>query len=386
MLAHTAPRPQAGRAAACACCLVVAIAACERPPVTPPDNPAEGALDLPAFVQDRPVIGGKWYDYDPAAHGLQPKAHAWIARFNDGAGGIAHAAFRIASYYDAQTADTGLFTLETRLHDGVEWRPLNSVVAPRNVKVGPAICLSLLDDDEVDGDEADCAGAQWHLQLALHNRLSTSAGFAVAEGAVFLAPGVLAARLDERSSLDDLPDPASLSVLEDGPASDATTSDWDFSRLAPDLPELGQAIGRRVTDTYFLVNARLDLVRFRAEIIDDIARVHFATLTVDRDNWAVDPEFPSDSTADIPLPAVGAPAFLSFATDSLLTPADKLVDVDWPTARPAAADYDVVLLRLPFEESVANLPGELRLLLSPAAAVRNATALGLDEDKPPTTP
>ena len=97
------------------------LGACERPPVSPPgdDDPPTGestVVDLSAFLQDRPAIGGKWYDYSVDGHVLEPKNEAWIARriedANEDAGASGFYGFRIASVYDDDTAESGVFTLD----------------------------------------------------------------------------------------------------------------------------------------------------------------------------------------------------------------------------------------------------------------------------------
>jgi hypothetical protein len=68
------------------------------------------------FIQDRPAIAGKWYDYDPSVHTLSPKPQAWVVReptSTDGSTPPRFASFRIESVYDAEGATLGIYDYYT---------------------------------------------------------------------------------------------------------------------------------------------------------------------------------------------------------------------------------------------------------------------------------
>jgi hypothetical protein len=377
---------------------------CERPPVGPPGGgdplPAgsAGPIDLLAFQQDRPVVGGKWYDYDPSAHGLAPKAQAWIVRDPVDDTTARFAAFRIVTVYDEDTGDSGLFTLSVATHDGAAWSAPHAWVASGNVKDGE-ICVDLFattDGGPAGEGEAPCTATDtWQVRLAIQNRLSTAAGIAVVEPAVFFKSvagtsafgSVTAARIDDVTGLDALPDPSGLAQLDDAPAAWDTT-DWAFDHLAPDLPEAGMAIGARFVDdgfvarpdVYFLMSGRFDLVRFTVVPVsdgdvDDGLRVSFSSVDVDRDTWSFPEELPEPTTVDVAAPAPGAATWLTFTSPTLLPDAADVEGASWPFSPAKAIRYDLAFARTD--------DGTPRLLVSPSAAVLNATQLGLDEALPP---
>jgi hypothetical protein len=382
--------------------LALAALGCERPPLVPPVTPPPpgrvGPLALELFTQDRPAIGGKWYDYDPDGHTLAPKPEAWIVREPAGTD-FRHAAFRILSVYEEDRAESGLFTLGVALHDGGAWGPERTWAAPRNVKDTGPLCVDLFRAGTAAGDDVDCAGDGWQLRLTMQNRLSTLAGIAVGEPALFVrsvagtsAFGAARIARVEGSSLSSLPDPAALSALDDEPPASWDDTEWSFQRFAPDLPEAGMAVGPRLVeegfvgrpDVLWLMTARFELVRLRVVPVTDgeVAtglRVTWSAASVDRQDWSAPEEMPAPRTIDIAMPAAGDAAWLSFAAASLVPDAVHLEGVSWPFSPPRSTRYDLAVERSPDRDRV-------RLLLSPGAAIFNATQRGFDEDVPPVLP
>lgn len=385
--------------------LALALAACPRPPLGPPNVEPPGAgrvgpLALEAFTQDRPAIAGKWFDYEPEGHALTPKEQAWIVRdVSDSGidGAVRYAAFRIASIYEPDSADSGRFTLTVALHDGTAWGAEQEWLTPRNVKSTGQLCVSLFEQSELPCGEADA----WQLRLAVFQYFSPLAGIAVAEPGVFLhSARTSAARIDDVTTLASLPEPATLAELADGPPAGWQSTDWAFTALAPDLPEAGMAIGARFVDVtpegvvgrddvYWLLASRFDLVRFTVrpapaaqDGAGDALRFTFATVEADREDWSVPQAQPEPRTVDVAVPASGSGTWLSFATSDLLLADEHLADTTWPHAPPKTTRFDIAI------ESIATAQagvGELRLLVSPAACIHNATQLGLNDNVPPVS-
>lgn len=379
--------------------LFASVVGCARPPVGPPGgkNPPApgrvGPIALEQFTQDRPAIGGKWYDYSPDLHVLEPKAEAWIVRApTPDEDGVRHAAFRIVSVYEPDRAESGLFTFSIALHDGVSWGAESPWATPRNVKDG-ALCVDLFARAQVD-----CAEPTWQLRLALQNRFSNLAGIAVAEPAIFLRSvagigsfgTVRAARIDGVRDLSSLPAPNDLRELDDAPPDAWDSTDWAFGSLAPDLPEAGMAIGSRFTDDGFigrddvswLMTSRFDLVRFTVVPVEDGntdagIRISFSSVAASRDDWSAPESLPDDATVDVPSPTAGNAIFLSFSTADLAPAAEHLEGKAWPFAPPTTTRWDL---------AVARVHNTLRILVSPAACILNATQLGFDTDSPPLAP
>lgn len=364
-----------------------------------------GPIDLEAFLQDRPAIGGKWYAYDPSGHALAPKPEAWVVRdveAQDGGAGVSYrfAAFRIVSVYEPDRAASGRFTLEVSVHVGDAWSAPRTWLSPRNIKDTGPLCVDLFAAFAGDGSEdVECAGDGWQLRLAMQNRLSTSAGIAVAEPALFArsaaathqAGSALLARLDDRTSLDGLPDPAALPVLDDNAPQTWDSTDWEFRTLAPDLPMAGMALGPRFVtsgfdardDVHWLVNGRFEVVRFTvapvvAGDMDAGLRLSAARVEGDFEDWSVPDTFPSDTLVDVPMPAVGEAEWLSFRSPTLRAEPDDVEGARWPHAPPPAARWDLALVR-------PNATTAF-LVVSPFASILNATARGLDEELPPVAP
>lgn len=410
-------RPRGARAAsvlAGAITSAVAIAAlagttagCPRPPVGPPDDEPPppgrvGPLALEAFTQDRPAIGGKWYDYNPDGHTLDPKAQAWIVRepAEDG-GAPRHAAFRIVSIYEADRAESGRFTLALALHDGVSWGAESTWTAPRNIKDTGPLCVDLFTADGT-GADLDCAGDGWQVRFALQSRFSPLSGIAVADPSVFVRSvagsdafgRVTVARLDDVTSLGPLPDPTAIAALDDAPATGWDSTDWAFERFAPDQPEAGMAIGSRVVgegfvatgDAHWLMTSRFELVRFAVAPVvegDPTAGLRFtyAVVEADRDDWSAPETLPEPKSVDVALPAPDSATWLTFTTPTLLPAAEHLEGTSWPFLPPKTTRFDLEVQRV-----VVDGTDSVRLLVSPAACALNATQRGFDEEIPPVTP
>lgn len=326
-------------------------------------DPDRNVIDLPSFLQDRPAIGGKWYDYSVDGHVLEPKDEAWVVVDVDG--GV-HG-FRIASVYDEDTGVSGLFTLDV-VHLDTEgdpniWTAPETFVATTNVRDGVA-CMKLATLSEVA-----CDDGAYDLRFAQQQRLSVFAAFAVAEPAIFLNDGVKAARVDGVSSsgaLADLPGPDALADLADDDAGFDST-EWDYAAFAPDLPKRGQLFGaldRVVDGSWALVDGNRGLVEFSvAAVDDDTLRVTLRRQDIDSDDFSV----PKDlgEFRDVDVDVSSPPVFLSFANDDVLTSPDDLEGAAWPVQPPFARDYDLV---------VVDDGAGLRVLMSPASAALHQSA------------
>lgn len=379
------------------------ITGCPRPPVGPfvgdagPIAGRVGPIDFMKFVQDRPAIGGDWYAYDEAGgHVLTPLPHAYVVKDGDD-GSERYAAFRVVSYYDPDTADSGRFTIATSVYDGGAWTAEDERLTSRNVKDEGAVCLDLF-----AGTERDCAGADWQVVLRAFPFLAREGPIVVNRPGVFVrsiaglpeAGSVRVATLDGRQSLAGLPDPRGIPDLVDGDAPGWDSASWDLARFAPNLPRRGMALGARFVDDgfvgrddrYLLVNARRSLVRFEVRPVADgdvEAGLSFAwsKLPVDlRDNTIEDTKA-EERTAVVEMPAPGERALLSFESETLQPPAAEVSGGVPPHIPPKESRWDLALER--------DGDGTPRLVLSPGAALYNATALSsappasLDEAAPP---
>lgn len=370
---------------------------CPRPPVGPPpppplDEDRVAPLAVEACIQDRPAISGKWYDYNPDGHTLTPKPQAWIVR-DPSTDPARFAALRIVSVYEPDAAESGRFTFGMASWDGAAWSVEEEWLTPRNMK-DEDLCL-----DVFARAELPCSDATWQLRLAEFQYLSPLSGFSAQNLGLFVRGwagradlgDVRLARRDDVTALDALPDPTTLAELADASAEDWITTDWPFEQLAPDLPELGMALGRRFVDdgfvgrddVYFMLATRMDVVRFTVRPITDGEpdaglRISFATIQVEFDDMSMPRDIPEPSEVDVAMPAPGAITWLTFREPTLLSPIDDVADAVYPFIRPKSSRFDVALERLP--------DGTARLLLSPGTCVINASQRGFDVDSPPVSP
>jgi hypothetical protein len=356
----------AARAAVATSVLAGTIAACERPPVAPlprddDDTAADATPDITTFVQDRPAIGGKWYAYSVDGHVLTPKPEAWMLRTESG-----FAAFRIVSIYDDATGDSGRFTLERSVRVAGAWQTPSTFVVDGNVKAGEPLCV-----DVTSPAQRACDAAGWHVRFVQQSRLSVVAGFAVAEPAVFLHDDVRVARADLDAlggDLTQLPDPATIGDLVEAPPADASSTEWDFSRFARDLPENGRALGslaRLQGEPFLLVTSAFELATVTLTQIDDATlHVELRRQAISRDDGSLGASV--DAVGDVALPAdAAAPVFLKLDEPSLRTPTERLATASWPTKPPSAKAYDLVIV----DEGAVG-PA---ILLSPATAASRGT-------------
>ncbi len=344
---------------------------CERPPVGGAPDVEEGSavVDLPSFLQDRPAIGGKWYDYSVDGHVLQPKDQTWIARLRDGG----HAAFRIDSIYDDNTGDSGVFHFSVAHHDGAAWGEAEAVTAGGNVKDGN-VCVSL-----ADGATVGCDGDGWDLRLVNQSRLSVFAGFAVAEPAVILHEDVVVARLDG-ASLSALPAPSTLQPLNDAPSFEST--DWRFDHLAPHLPPAGRVFGdvaRLEGHTWWLASSSFRLGRLSFSATSSSLAVSVKTASIDSSSQTVDADaFDADDGDSggggrLGVELAELPAYLALSDEGVTVVGADVVGATLPgnTRR-----WDLAIVRDPANADAVHV------LLSPGAAAINGSALGKD---PPLT-
>jgi hypothetical protein len=336
------------------------IMGCERPPVGGGNTAvADGRaqVDLPSFLQDRPAIGGKWYEYSVDGHVLVPKDETWIARL-----GADHVAFRITSIYDDDTGNSGQFHFSVARHDGDAWGEAIDVVAAGNVKDGN-VCVALR-----SGDTVACDDGQWDLRLVNQSRLSVFAGFAVAEPAIVLHDDVRVARLDQ-VGLQALPSPSTLQLLNDAP--DFATTEWRFAHLAPHLPAAGRVFGdvdRIEGHTWWVASSSFRLGKLAFAHNAETLQVSASTFAIDSADQSVDAAAVDSATlgdaVDVDLTAL--PVFLSLDDDGVF-----VVDADvvGPTLPGNTRRWDL---------AVVDDGGAASVLLSPGSAALNGSALGKD--------
>lgn len=363
--------------------------ACPRPPVDPTEGDGGaiegrvGPVDFMRFVQDRPAIGGDWYDYDEAGgHVLTPFPHAYVVREGEGQD-ARYAAFRVISYYDPDSADSGRFTVGYSMFSDGAWSAEGEWLTSKNVKDDGAVCLDLF-----TRTEPDCAGAGWQVLLRAYPFLAREGPIVVNRPGVFVrsvegipgAGAVHVATLDGRTSLSGLPDPRGIADLDDGDAPGWESASWDLSRFAPNLPRRGMALGARFVDDgftergdrYLLLNARRSLVRFEVQPVVDgdveagLAFTFTKAAVELRDN-TVPEEVSAPVSAVVEMPGPGERVLLTFESDTLVPPSSDLEGGAPPHIPPKESRWDLALER--------RSDGAPRLVLSPGSAVFNATAL-----------
>lgn len=356
------------------------------------DGPV-GPIDFPLFVQDRHAIGGDWYLYDEeGGHALTPFDHAYL--FEDRSGDeVRYGAVRIDTYYDTDTAESGVFTFRFKTWNGTAWSGETEHVSSKNIKSAGPVCFDLF-----AGAEVDCAGTSWQLTFRIYRFLVRTGPIVVARPGLFLRQAPLvdggapirAATLETTTGLESLPDPTTVPALDDVAPAGWGDPGYDLARWAPNLPEAGRVLGARFVDdgfaarpdVYFLLNAGNTLFRFTVVPVadgDPSAGLSF-TVTgqdVDRQARTVPAEVPEARTVTVAAPAAGAMTFIDLDAADLALPASLLADIDPPDHAPAENEWELAL----------EWQGDrLELLVSSGAALYNATALDDEEVLMEATP
>ena len=335
-------------------------------------------LDSAAFVRDEPAVGADWYDYDPTSHAVTPAAKSYIIQVDD-LDGPRFAAFRVRSYYDSSTAESGRFSLATTIFDG-EWRPEREVVLGKNIrKEGPA-CFDIF-----EGEDVSCDTARWQVQFRVVPLLIADAGLVVGNPSILVRslesasqdlatdPPVLVSTV-LTADLSTLPDPHTLTRLETAPEARWNRVSWDRSTLAPHLPERGMALGGKISanqsasgDVFFLLTAERTVVRF--VIAHDESAGAFtlrsALSTFDAES-EVNLPFGDTLTHSLEVPPTGEMTYFKFGATSVEALGDPVPRLS-QLLPPFEKDWDLAI------ETVDETP---RILLSPSCAVWNATAAG----------
>lgn len=349
----------------------------------------ERAVDLdfqhPGWLQDRHAIMGRWYDYEADGHTLTPRPYAWVLRDGD-----RDASFRIVSYYDADTAAPGRITLSFSQWTGAAWASPQSYTTSVNIKDEDVpLCVDVFAVAEVD-----CDGDAWQLMLRMYRDMAILSVIVIKDPGLFVRSwagrddlgAVRVARVDDQTDLTALPAPSTVAELADGPPSSWESTDWDFGRLAPNLPEAGMALGRRVfddgfvgrDDPYYFLNGRFFLAKATIRpktdgVVDDGVVIRFGADELVREDMSV-AAYPELRTVEIAAPAVGDVAYVSFSSEDLQVDPDKLDGTSWPFLPPDNGAWD-----LAFERAGED---ELRVVASPAIAVFPAQRHVCDPDAP----
>lgn len=331
-----------------------------------------GPLDFEheGWLQDRYAIMARWYDYDSDVHALTPRPYAWILEDGD-----RYAALRVVSYYDAETADPGRITLSLSTWDGAAWTAEAPWTASKNIKDEDVpVCLDVFARAEVD-----CAGDAWQLMLRMYKDMATSSAIVIKDPGLFVRSwsgrpdlgAVRVARVDDAADLSSLPAPTSLQPLDEAPA--ATTTEWDFSKLAPNLPENGMALGESPfgegfsarDEAYFVATSKFLVVKTTiAPAVEGDAsagvRFRWGASKLDREDFSVEEAPPIQETV-VPSPAVGEVAYVSFEGEGLAPDPADLEGTSWPFLPPENGGWDLALER--------TADDAIRVLVSPAASV-----------------
>jgi hypothetical protein len=343
--------------------------------VSPPDG--ENVLDLTRFQQDRAAIGGKWYDYDAETHLLTPKPVQWLVRTpDDRVYGM-----RIVSVYDDE-GESGLFNLDVFTYNGADFGASQRIVAPDNVKLRSPVCILLS-----DGLEVPC-NTSHDVRFALQARLSTVAALTVDEPALFVGEGVEIAQMPQRTTW---PAPGEITSLTDVPAAFDST-DWDFAQFSLNQPDAGLALGSlrvpqdgeviapqprvHANDIWFMVTHDVSLLRlsWQRDVDNNTLVVRMRSQPLDRATLVVGA---FGEERELVIPHADETQWIDFSADDGLVDGERAASAIHPTTPPPARLYDLAWVK--------NDDGSERLYLSTAAAVFNATALGVSEDEPPMT-
>lgn len=356
-----------------------------------------GPIDFMRFVQDQPAVGGDWYAYDEeGGHVLTPLAHAYVIR--EGSEETArYAALRIVSYYDPDTAESGRFTVSTSTWAGA-WSDEEPWVTRKNVKTDGPVCLDLF-----ARLERPCEGDAWQVMLRAYRFLAREGPIVVNQPGLFVrsavglpeAGDVKVATLTDRSTLSGLPNPTTLDEHRDAPPTSWESIEWSRDAFASDLPLAGMALGERFVDEgfvgrddrYLLLNAPRSLVRFevRPKVDGDVESglsFTFTKVKLEIGDNTIPKAVPPAHEVSVAMPPLGQTTFLSFEEDALVLSGAALDGTALPHLVPVESRWDLALRR--------TFDGRALLLLSPGAALYNATALApeppasLEETLPPT--
>lgn len=320
------------------------LAGCPRPPVDALDaGPADGGgFTLEALIQDDPAIGGDWYLYTPENHTVASRDQVYLLRDNT-AQPARYVVFRVVSYYDEDTAESGRFTLA--FSDwSAGWQAEQTWRASRLLGQDNPLCL-----DAFTRTEVDCAGTSWHLMMRSYSLMVSEGPLIVGEGA-FYVPSVVAQPTLQRVSvatvlgtqtLSAAPDPATVPELSDGPPPDWNRLDWNLAAWAPQLPRAGMVLGTRfvaegfhaLPDVYILLNVRKQLIKFTLAPVTDgqpAAGLHVRWAVSALDLTTRGPTtWGAIRELDVPLPAsAGARTWLNLdSAEVILTTAPELASV-----------------------------------------------------------
>lgn len=341
-----------------------------------PEPLPDGAfvLDASAFVRDQPAVGADWYNYDGNTHAVTPKEQSYIVR-QVVEGQARYAAFRVVSYYDSETAESGRFSLESSVYDG-SWGAPDAWKVGQNIRHDGAACVDLFARQDVD-----CSGTRWHVQFRVFPLLIPEASLVVGN------PGIFVRSVDGFASLETihvathgetdlaaLPEPGALETIA---AAEQGWHDvaWNRNHFATNLPHQGMALGSKLStaqssdigDVVFLLTPSQALVRMVAHIDAEagVVDIEHAVAAFDLETVHYFP-FAEKVTSTLALPAAGEMTYLAFDTGALS---------EVQAASPVQSQ-----LTPPFEKDWAvameNTASSIRLVLSPSSAIYNATAEG----------
>jgi len=223
--------------------LALVLFACERPPVTPPEQHVLASVNLEGFINDRYALGAKWYVYD--SHILTPKDEVYVVAFHD-AVPTRYYAFEITSFYDAVTAESAHFTIHYVSYEA-GWSAPATLVLSHSAYVAPPMCVDL-----GAGAEVDCAGDAWQLvftsvrylaPISVHKLPNNPGVWIRSTSGQPDRGGVRLAVVAAAGLADVTVDPSTLGELVEAPA-DGVTTEYDHALYAPNLPENGMVLGR----------------------------------------------------------------------------------------------------------------------------------------------
>lgn len=377
----------------------LALGACTPPPVGGDGGPAGNQQLLwTGYAIDTPAIGANWYAYDTVTHYLTAEPRVYVLR--DTAGDAPrYAALRVETYYDPDTAESGTFTLDLSTWQDGAWSAAERLRTP-NVK-NETTCL-----DVFTRATTACSGSDWQVRMGNFKSLKviktqafiiTDAGINVRARASVVETGeVHVARLDDRDSLDGLPDPQTIDDVDQTEVAplgwDRSTGGhgrlWQHGAYAPNWSTPGLTIGTQLAGDAPLADhvlfgyaGRDVLFRFTLSPTDGGIALEGAASAVEGNN-AAKLAYGETFTATL-TPGMDQPAFYKLTADGVQAlAASDTADATWLDV----PDVDTWSFAVDTTSS-----GAVRVFTSQALGLFDATAAGgpdaagIAEATPPTT-
>jgi|GEM_PF-1993472 len=350
--------------------LVALLSGCPSSTSTDPDAPSPDVVDFMQFAQDVPAVGGDWYEYhEDLGHLLEAYPVTYVVHDADTDEAFG---FRIETYYDVDTAESGVFTLETRTFADGNWQGSQTYINSHNIKDEGAICLRT-DTPQARVVEVSCDGDTWMAQLKVFSFAAPEGPIVVGRPGVFVrsfssfpAAGSVHIAVIEDADLDNLPLPSEL-------VDDAVETGCETEALLTSLPQCGRALAgfstTEASTVHLVLNAQRELFRVAWEPNgDDGLTVHVVAQPLDLDgNLTNVSNLGDERTFDVTLPEIDGFAFVQLSSDDGTVAASRLQGTNPPHQLPDERAWDLML----FKDADGNV-----------SATLSSASLVFDTDRP----